>query len=68
MANKKQRKEIVRHLSQDGKQMMNTENRLDLPVSERMKLCFTTELLWRNTTVQLRKLNEYEIQSIGFSR
>ena len=30
--------------------------------------CFTTELLWRTTTTQVRKLNEYKIQSIGFSR
>ena len=31
------------------------------------KSCFTTKLPWRNTT-QLRKLSEYKIQSIGFSR
>ena len=34
----------------------------------RKKSCFTTKLLWRITTTHLRKLNEYKIQSIGFSR
>ena len=41
---------------------------LDISTSEKKKSCFPTKLLWRNTTIQLRKLNKYEIQSIGFSR
>ena len=36
--------------------MKNTEKSLDLSVSERKKSCFTTELFWRGTTIQLRKL------------
>ena len=73
MLNKKdmqriKRTEIIRQFSQDGEQMKNTENRWDLSVSERKKSCFTTKLLWRGTTFQLRNLNEYRIQSIGLSR
>ena len=62
------RTEIIRRFSHGGKQLKNTENRWDLSVSETKISCFTTELLWRGTTIQLRKLNEYEMQCIGFSR
>ena len=50
--------------------MKNTENLWYFSVFERERsnTCFKTKVLWRNMTIQLRKLNEYKIQSIGLSR
>ena len=60
------RTEIIRRFSPGGKHKKATGLRQRSTILEKKMSCFTTKLLWRTPTTQLRKLNEYKIQSIGF--
>ena len=58
------RTEIIRRFSPDGQHKKGTRLRQRSTILAKKKSCFTTKLLWRTTTTQPRKLNEFKIQSI----
>ena len=64
---RKRRTEVIRQFLPSGKHKKATEVHWQSTIVAKRKSCFTTELLWKITTAQLRKLNEYKFQSIGFS-